>query len=212
MARLISRAELSRAAGVSDAAISKACKTTLSAACDGRRVDVDHPDVVAYLKGKGKRPPPVYRRVVEAPEPAPAARPRPAVAAPVAVQPGSDDDLAYLADTLQPLLERFGTQQAFRDFLVALKTVEEIRGKRLDNEETEGKLIERELVRVHVFGAIESANRQLLTDIPKTVTRTLYAYAKSGVPAETSEREVRDMLAKVLEPVKAKASKALRNA
>jgi hypothetical protein len=212
MARPISRAELSRAAGVSDAAISKACKTTLSAACDGRRIDVDHPDVVAYLKGKGKRPPSVSRRVVDAPKTAPAERPRSPLPVPPAVQPGSDEDLASLASLIQPLLERFGSAQSFRDFLVALKTIEEIRGKRLDNEKAEGRLIERELVSTHIFGALESFHKRLLTDMVSTITQQLYGAAKSGVSLEDAKAKVRSTISDQLQPVKLTAARVLRNA
>src|SRR5262245_49723484 len=54
MARLESRSELARIAGVSPAAITKACKGPLAAACDGRRVDLDHPAVRAYLAATGR--------------------------------------------------------------------------------------------------------------------------------------------------------------
>src|SRR5690606_8499244 len=82
---------------------------------------------------------------------------------------GSSDDLEQLAALLAPLTERFGLESAFKDWLDALKKIEEIREKRLKNEALEGNLIERELVKTHVFGAIESGNRRLLSDTPKTI-------------------------------------------
>lgn len=212
MSRFVSRAELSRLAKVSDVAISKACKTQLAPACDGKRVDVDHPAVVAYLKSHGRRPPKAGA-IRSEPPPAPLAdRPRPAIRQPSASLPGSDEDLEALSELIQPLLERFGTELRFKDFLTALRTIEEIRGKRLANEETEGRLVERELVRVHVFGAIEKIHRRLLSDIPKTLARTLYAAANSGVPLEVSEKSVRDQISTQLGPMKAAAARSLRNA
>jgi hypothetical protein len=97
-----------------------------------------------------------------------------------------------------------------KDWLFALKTIEEIRGKRLDNDENEGRLIPREKVRVHVFGAIEEANKRLLLDIPKNLARTLYAMAKSGNPVEEAEKTVREKISSVLRPVKDKSARALR--
>jgi hypothetical protein len=126
--------------------------------------------------------------------------------------PGSDEDLAGIAQAIQPLLDRFGTAQAFRDFLVALKTVEEIRGKRLDNERTEGKLIERDLVSTHIFGALESFHKRLLTDMVSTIAQQLYGAAKSGVPLEDAKAKVRATISDQLGPVKLTAARVLRNA
>ncbi len=41
-------------AGVSPAAITKACRNGLGAACNGTRVDLDHPASLAYLTAKGR--------------------------------------------------------------------------------------------------------------------------------------------------------------
>lgn len=212
MARLISRAELSRCAGVSDAAISKACKAQFPGACDGRRVDVDHPEVVAYLKGKGKKPPAVRRAAVVKPPEAPAPSPRFAPQLTVERQSGTDEDLDELADLLEPLMRRFGTAQAFRDWLVALKTIQEVRSKRLDNEETEGRLIERELVSTHIFSALENFHKRLLTDVVTTISQRLYGAAKGGVPLEEAKRIVRGIISEQLKPVKITAARVLRNA
>lgn len=219
MARFITRAELSRLAGVSDVAISKACKATLAAACEGKRVDVDHPDVVAYLKSKGRKPPkpgaaPTTPSAVRARAPSAILAPRPRSADPGSspTNPGSDDDLEQLADLIRPLLERFGTEQRFKDFLASLKTIEEIRGKRLDNEENEGRLIERELVSKHIFSALESLNKRLLTDVVATITQRLYGAVKSGVPLEEAKQMVRDIISAQLKPVKTTAARVLRNA
>jgi hypothetical protein len=219
MARYVTRAELSRLAGVSDAAITKACRNTLLAACEGKRVDVDHPSVVAYLKGKGRKPPkfgaaPTSPSAVRARAPSVllTARPRSADSPSLTPHPGSDDDLEQLADLIRPLLERFGTEQRFKDFLASLKTIEEIRGKRLDNEENEGRLIERELVSKHVFSALESLHKRLLTDVVATITQRLYGAVKSGVPLEEAKQMVRDIISAQLKPVKTTAARVLRNA
>ncbi len=81
MPRLISRAELSRIAGVSDVAISKACKKQLLQACVGPRVDLDHATVVAYLVAKGRPPPGAVRATLEPGESRPSSRPPPDVKA-----------------------------------------------------------------------------------------------------------------------------------
>lgn len=215
MARLVSRAEIARVAGVSAMAISKACNGKLKPACVGRRVDLDHPAVAEYVGSKGRTVPAPAKAAKKAPPKQTA--PHPPRAVKRASQPeqdaesvdGTDDDLESLAELLRPLVERFGTATRFRDWLVALKTIEEIRAKRLDNEEHEGLLIERELVQVRVFGAMDATNRRLLQDFPKTVARELYAQARAGVSHEELEKIVRNMISAQLRQVKTQASRAL---
>jgi hypothetical protein len=222
MSRLISRAELSRLAKVSGAAITKACKHQLGPACVGRRIDLDHAATVNYLAGKGAAPtepldPPkntTDRPTARRRKPGSAASHSPAPTAPI-VSPleGADFDIEAYADrTLRELTEMFGTETKFKDWLDARKKIADIREKDLKNAETEGHLIDRELVKTHVFGAIDAALRKLLNDSPKTIARRLYSAANSGVPLEESERMVREIIGSQLKPVKVHAARALRDA
>ncbi len=54
--RLTSRVEIARLAGVSPAALTKACKTFIKPAVSGKRVDADHPLVQQYIADKTKAP------------------------------------------------------------------------------------------------------------------------------------------------------------
>lgn len=230
MPRLVTRSELARIAGVSPAAITKACKASLSEGCVGKRVDLDHPVVVKYLRKKGVAPTsdtvsapavrskPTKRRPRSAKKPAGTKRPpkkkgSARAASPTDVPDVTDDDIeAYAHMSLDELVERFGTATAFKDWLDSRKTIEDIRQKTLKNNEIDGRLISRDLVRAHVFGAIESGNRRLLGDSPKTIARRLYALAKNGTPVEEAEAIVREIISSQLAPVKAQAARALRNA
>lgn len=222
MPRPISRAELARLKGVSGAAITKACKKQLLEAClDNGRIDLDHPAVRKYLGDQGEAPP-----SAPAPTPEPTQPPSrtkrertPPASPPRSPEPAASRDSSLDEDgrpieelTLREVAERFGTMTAFKDHLDALKKLVDIREKDLKNNETEGRLIERELVKTHVFGAIEAGNRRLLTDSPKTIARRLFALAKSGGTLEEAERTVREILGSTLDPVKASASRVLRNA
>lgn len=125
---------------------------------------------------------------------------------------GSSEDLAKIARQLRPLITRFGTRRGVKDWLDALNKLEEIRKKRLDNEETEGRLISRDLVKTHVFGAIEGSQRRLLTDFPKTIARLLYASANAKEPIEAAEAKVRSAVTQILKPVEATAKRVVDNA
>jgi hypothetical protein len=124
----------------------------------------------------------------------------------------SSEEIGKLLRVLRPIVNRHGTRRGFKDWLGALKDLEDIRKKRLDNEETEGRLISRELVKTHVFGAIEGANRRLLGDFPKTITRLLYASANAKESIEVAEEKVRSAVTQILKPVKATATRVVEDA
>lgn len=123
---------------------------------------------------------------------------------------GTDADLDRLAQRIRPVVDRFGSMTGLKDWLAALKTIEEIRAKRLDNDEAEGSLIRRDFVRTHVFGAIEAANIRLVNDAPQTIARRIYAKAKAGEPVEEAEIVVHEIISSHLKPVKATAARNLR--
>lgn len=249
--RLISRADLARLAGVSKAAITKACDgKLLGPACQGDGVDAEHPLVATYLKKRGKKlPPPGAARPggsgtesdrarpspprdaaaraakpTEAPTP-PAGRGRGRPRKPTVEDPdkdvghmrpppgiaeGSDQDLKQLTDKLLPLVERFGTDLRFEKWLSSIADIELIREKRLKNGQTEGGLISRELVRIHVMGAIDAANKRLLGDASKTITARVANVIRGGGGLEEAQRYVREEISKQLKPVKDKVARNLR--
>lgn len=226
MARLETRSNLARLVGVSPSAITQACKSQLADACVGKRIDLDHAAVQAYLAGKGvtSTPPPIRKKnpppAPTAPRPdrarSPKAKGRPRANPPPAPAPAPAEDDAdperFLDMSLRDLTEMFGTVVAFKDWLDARKKIADIREKDLKNEETDGTLIPRELVQSHLFGAIEAGNRRLLGDSPKTIARRVYAMAKSESPVEEAEAVVREIISSQLKPVSATASRVLRNA
>lgn len=220
--RLISRAELASIAGVSRTAITKACKKQLAAACVDDRVDGDHESVRKYLASKGAKlpPAPAARAAAKPSKKRESKSPRSSVPPPsinISIDDDDDDDASATIEshkelTLEALVDRFGSKRRYKDWLEALKKIEDIRKTRLDNDETEGRLIDRELIKTHIFGAFEAAFRRLLTDVPKTATRLIYEKAKSGVPVEQAELLLRERIQNQLKPVKATAERVLRRA
>jgi hypothetical protein len=211
--RVVSQAHLSRLAGVSEAAIAQAIKGPLAAAKVARgRVNLDHPSVRAYLARHGVKAVP-ERVIAEPPARKQTGPPTNGGKKSVRVVTHVVDDVAGLADlTLREINRLFGSKQGFKDYLVQLKQIEDIREKRLRNELTEGKVILREPVEAFVFGAIDAANRRLLNDAPQTIARRLYALARGTATVEEAESEVRELISSHLRPVKAQCSKILRDA
>jgi RNA-binding protein YhbY len=213
MSAPITKAEAARRKGVSAAAITKWSKKHPDAVTDGR-IDSDHPAWLEYLSGADEAP--TEGSDEEDDElPAPTAHRR-------RERDSSEDedgeidfdrDFDRYADlTLRELIDKHGSKTGLKDWLDARKVIAEIRGKDLKNAELEGQLISRELVKVHVFGAIEAANRRLLADAAKTIAQTLYPMARRGESVEDAEKVVRDIIGKILSPVKATAARVLRDA
>lgn len=126
-------------------------------------------------------------------------------------QLGEGLDIEGLAQlTLQEIIERWGTESRFRDLLEARKRLGEIVEKDLKNDETIGRLIDRDLVKTHIFGLIDSLLKQLFRDAATNIARTTFGMARGGKTLEEAETTVRDILSSHVKDVKAKAAKVLR--
>ena len=209
MAKLVSRADLARLGGVTKVAISKAAKARLAPACVGDRMDLEHPEVVAWLDKKRKQ-----REATGTPHPAEDLELEHGIEP--ADVPEMDDPFPELASlshmTVRQVAERYGTKRAYRDWLDALKRIEDVHRAGLDNAKLEGRLIERDLVDMFVFGPYEAQCLRLLSDIPKTGVRRVYAMALAGEPIEVAERVLREMIEAQLKVAKNAASRALKSA
>lgn len=201
MKNLASKAELARIAGVTKAAVTKLVKGRLREALDGEKIDLGHPEAQKYLRGKGVDPtlvPPV--------EPEPEHEEVEGYD-----DDGSSESMGLLGKlTLDEIGERFGGLKAFDVWQKRLKTKEEIKEKRLKNEETEGSVISRDFVRTHLFGLLEELSRRLLADASRTIARRLYSAAQAGVSIEEAEATVRSILEQNLQRVRDQAKRRLR--
>lgn len=112
---------------------------------------------------------------------------------------GFADELADL--TLVQICARYGTVSAYKAHLEAFEKRERALKYRLENEEAEGRLVDRELV-VRVVSAFDGANRKLLTDAPKTISRRLYAMRAAEDPVELAEATVHEIVSTIIKAVK----------
>jgi hypothetical protein len=233
MPQLVSRADAARLKGVSGAAITKACRKQLAPALVDGRIDLEHEAARGYFGAALTERPAASAPTDDAPtsktktEPSAASAPTkgrkgkpPTSAAPTPPRPPKESppppntvqELDDFGSLLKPLVKRFGTSRSFRDYLSSLKEIESIREKVLGNDETEGRLISRELVKTHILGAIDAANRRLLSDAPKTIARLVFALAKSGGSVEQAEQVAREQISSHLKPVATTAARLVRNA
>jgi hypothetical protein len=229
---IVSKQKFAQLAGVTPAAITKAIRKQLAGAVRANRIDAAHPDAQAYLTAQN---PSAHRkpRSDDAPPDPPISRksapsiptlsperslsdPRDPTAQSVTVpgqyQPATDAQLAEFQEDTRALIEKWGTSTFCNDWLDATKQTEVIRGLRLKNAATEGRLVSRELMQTHAFGWCEAVSRKLLTDAPKTGAQRALAAAKAGAPLEQVEGALREINASHLAAVKAKLAKTLRDA
>ena len=123
------------------------------------------------------------------------------------------DDINKFADmTLRELIQRFGTDIAFLDWLKATKSIEDINEKRLKNAQTRKELVNIKLVKTGVIEHFEIVFNKLLTDGAKTIARRITSMHSAGRPVEDCEAFVADQVSSFIKPAKAKIARALRNA
>lgn len=210
MRYLTTQHQLAAIVGCDQSTISLRTKKDLADALVGKKLDVGHPSVQAFIAEYGKDPADVldaYRQsaLVDQPD-------RPSDTQLQLLQvggtPENADDLKKM--TVAEVAEKFGTRAEYLDYLVALSKIELIRQKQLANAETEGTLISRDLVKQHVTSLIDAAFRRLLTDTPKTIARRVYAMARSATNVEEAEATVKEIISSQLKPIKQSAARVLR--
>lgn len=122
------------------------------------------------------------------------------------------DNVAEFADwTLRDIVRQFGTDTAFKDYLAALKSIEDYRDKHLKNDRAEGRLIPRDLVESHVIGAFERAHINLLTDVAQTIATRVRAMALGGSDDTECRDYVEKTISKTLKAAKGQVTQALLN-
>lgn len=188
--RYVSKAELSRRAGVSRAAITKACKNALYDATTSKGVDVDHPVVREWLSSHGVQPSGVQ------PHPTQTERSPP---------PPTPLDLDNLDDmTVRDVVMRFGSVDGFKRFVDALRGITEFKYKELRAKQQRGQLIERSVVAGVVFPLVDAAFSRLVSDVPSALSKMLIARVQSGGPDTLADvqRMIQDANGRVLRNVK----------
>ena len=123
-----------------------------------------------------------------------------------------DNITAFAHMTISELIERYGTDTAFLDWLKALKAIEDIHDKRLKNAEKSGELISRDLVKVGIIDTVDGAFNRMLTDGAKTIALRTKAVIDAGGKLQELEDLVAKQLGTFIKPTKAKIIRILKNA
>lgn len=218
MSTVISRAELSRWAGVSRTAVTKACRIggPLFDALSGKGVDVEHPIArewlgahgVHELPGSRPKAPPAKKKAARTARPKtakPKSAPAPAVHPTV---PGQEiSDLEEL--TVREVVMRYGSVDGFKRFVESLKNIAEYKHRELRVRQQRGELIERDVVAGVVFPMIDVAFARLVSDVPESLSKILIARVEAGGPETAVDvvQLIRDANSRVLKNVKQSAAR-----
>lgn len=204
----ITKAELARRAHVSHPAISQACKKKLFPAMYGNKIDAKHEVVIQYLKknnpGEGEEAPDPYVRGRDAEKEAKKINSD----GKIIEIPKNIEEFANMS--LRELINKFGTDVRFVDWLRATKTIEDINEKRLKNAVTVGELINKELIKTLVLEPINAAHTKLLSAGSKTLAIRIKAKVEAGSSTYEIEQFIIEHIQSFIKPMKAKIIKSLK--
>lgn len=203
----ISHAELARRAGVTHAAITHACKKNLQPAVQGNKIDAAHELVIEYIN-KRKRGDNDHVRGHQAKK-----ETQKQEQESQAIEVEIPENITIFVDmSLREIIEKFGTDIRFVDWLRATKSIEDINEKRLKNAITEGKLIDRELVKNFIIDPINSMHTKLLGAGSKTLSIRLKSKIDAGCTILEIETFISEYIESFINPMKNKIIKSLKNA
>lgn len=265
--KLVTRAKIAKMAGVSPAAVTKACRASLLPAVIDNRIDASHPCVISYIKKQTEQQTedPVYNEAVKVCidsgeftgkhlrkifkigstrakkiiglmklngiykgstsakklEKKKGAKLKTVTKKTESKKnnPLKEDEILLIPENiaefikwpLGELVEKFGTDIAFLDWLRATQTIENINEKRLKNAVVRGELVSRDLVKSSILNPVNSAHIKLLTDGSKTIARRVMAMTGAGKDIVIIEKYVKDQITSFLRPIKAKVKRLIND-
>ena len=123
------------------------------------------------------------------------------------------ENIAEYADmTLRQIIQKFGTDVRFVDWLKAVKAIEDIQEKRLKNEQAQGNLVNRDLIRTGIIEPLNTAHVKMMTDGAKAISVRVPAMAAAGEETVDIERYISGVISSFIKPVAAKVERAIKNA
>jgi len=191
-ARLVSKAEMARVAGVSPQSIGSACKIGALKECMvGDQIDANHRDARAYLGGRH------YPNAEDA--------------AKSKIPDHKQDSTDYLDMTLRDIVLEFGSADAFGTWLKAVKLIADIADKQAVTEERRGTLVSRELVIKTVINPISAAHKSLMISGSTALASTVPSMVRSGYDETEIKVAIQDKLSRYLSKLRESSLLAISN-
>jgi len=190
--RYITKAEFSELAGVTTAAIAKACRLPKGSLCDALtrtgKIDRSHSKARAYVaKHSGEMVPKDSPAPIEGPE-------------------RSQDVLDW---TLRQIASYFGNSKQFGDWVTNRGKLAKLREVEIKNQRALGKLVSRETVRSFIFEPISGVHKKILTDGAKSIAAEALIMAQAGEDQFQIQKAVTDILSSFLVPARDQMARSL---
>ena len=216
---LVSQAEYAAMAGISRPTVSKLCKNSFKPALSGSRINLEHPVVIAHLdqaKARmeaGEEKLPANNGYTSGNRQTKKEKALSDLSTPNGQPHEIPEDLTPFIDfTLGEIIQKFGADSAFLDWLRSVKIIEEIEEKRLKNAEKRGELIARDLVKKGIIDVVNETHLRMLSDGSKSIANDVVSMALAGADPQQVEIAVSERLTKFIKPGKARMARALKNA
>ena len=218
---LVTQTEIARRKGCSRPAVSKYVKLgKLEKARVGKHFDADHPDLARYLR-KTRQLVVAHREEPDEAPPPPPAESSSVLTSVDVVVPTKEEILntraAITADvrkvghlSLNDVIRLFGTTQCLKDFLSALKTMEDVYKKRLDAAIREKGLVSLKLVRTSIVEGYNIAFKRLLSDGAKAIVYEVKTHLEMGTENGKIEEMVSLKMSEHITPAQDRIVKALK--
>lgn len=212
----VTKATLAKLQRVNRSTVTRWCLGPLEAAMVGDRIDLEHEAAKEFFKQR-RAEQQAKDAVYRAPGSGVADVLRDSCDATDGSDTGSGDGSTgeytdIYSMTFEEARRRHGSGPEFQDLLKLHNLYEDGRKKRIANDEKEGRLIGREVVRAAIIGLVDSSNRRLLSDVPETGVRLLYGHCNAGDPIETARTTLKDLLSSHLTPAKDQVVQSLLDA
>lgn len=204
---IVTQKEFAEMAGVSPPAISKLIRHGKIPVTERKRIDIDAPECVAYLKSKGAADR----------EPAPAAKEsqpeepttgRAAMMAKRKKSPGGAPSKKTGGKPGKPGVTKSDVMS--RRDLEMQKLASEVQYRELKNAQMEGRLVAREVMIAGVWNPLETFLVRILSDGAKTMSKAIVPIVKSGGSREEVEVAIRQELTSFILPLKESIQRALK--
>jgi hypothetical protein len=173
---LITKKEFSKLSGVNPSSVTHVFPRD-HPACDGTKINVDHPEAKTYIAQKvfrDERKKLRNQSISQEGSSDFAAPDIPLATSPIAVP----DALAKL--TLEEIVRDYGGLTGFKIYISTAKELDDYRNKRLKFEERRGDLVDKKYEAKLLFETIELLFDRLVNDIPIEITQRVIAIIKRG--------------------------------
>jgi hypothetical protein len=226
----LTRTEFARRTGRAKSSVTEACAGPLRAAVlPTGALDAQHPDVAAWCAARGidhalllapGAPASPHRAssVTSTTAPAGSASIPPSTPPQLLRSRGPSRKIAGPANieelgtwTLDQLMAAFGSADGFGTWLDDRKKVAEIARLESRLAREQGRLISRELVRLHCFGALQKLHHRLLMDAAATLAVRIGSSARAGATREELTKVARDLIGSELAAAKRGVAAGIRD-